>query len=249
MSEVNEIHIDTIIHGKKFHHACQPLFDLKNWQVFGYEVLLRCEFFENPELLFKHAIAKNRLFDLDTSSILNALLMYDRSIRHTKLFVNVYPSTLIHPSFHNFLDKLGDNIQFPNRNLIFEINEAEKVSDKDSLKLKQVVTFLKAKLGYTFALDDFGKGESSLQFILELEPDYVKLDKYFSVDLSISETKQNMVKLVLDFCTNNNIQLVLEGIEDSKDLAIAKAMGIHLGQGYLLGKPSPLSELFYKEGV
>lgn len=245
MSDLNEIYIDKIIQEKNFHHACQPLIDLKNRQVYGYEVLLRCEFIKNPELLFQYAIAKNKLFELDTSSIFIALSMYGdyRSIRHIKLFLNVYPSTLIHPSFHKFLDKLNNNPSL-SKKLIFEVNEAEKVSDMDSLK--KAVNLIKAKLGYTFALDDVGKGDSSLRAIIELEPDYIKLDKYFSIDLSISKRKQDMIKMILHFCQNNHIKLVLEGIEKSKDLATAKALGVHLGQGYLLGKPSHFSKLFYQ---
>nr|WP_255421885.1 diguanylate cyclase [Tepidibacillus sp. HK-1] len=69
-------------------------------------------------------------------------------------FFNVYPSTIVHPSFPDFLGKLK-SIRFSNRNIVFEINEAEKISDMGLFK--RAVHYLKDK-GYAIALDDYGKG-------------------------------------------------------------------------------------------
>lgn len=241
----NDQLLDKVVKEKVFYHVCQPLYDLNSWQVFGYEILIRSELFENPEQLFRCAKDKNRLFELDTFSIFNAVLMNDdlSRMRHMKWFLNVYPSTLVHPSFHDILNRLGDS-SLPSRNLIFELNETDAVTDMDLLK--RAVTCLKAK--YAVALDDVGKGKSTLRAIIELEPDYIKLDKFFSIDLAVSRTKQNMIRMLVDFCQESNIRLVLEGIERSKDLAVAKALGVHLGQGFLLGKPVPVSKMMYKEG-
>lgn len=240
LTEITEEILDKVMKEKNFHHVCQPLYDLKNWQVFGYEVLIRCELFENPEQLFKCAMQHNRLYELDTSSILHATLMNDHfsSMWHTKWFINVYPSTLIHPSFHSILKRLGE-ASIPGKNLVFEINEIGTETDLELLK--RAVKCLKTK--YAVALDDVGKGEATLRAIIELEPDYIKLDRYFSVGLSASAAKQKLIRTLVEFCRDSNICLVLEGIEESEDLAIAKALGIHVGQGFLLGKPAPMNRI------
>lgn len=242
MSDANGMLLEDIIRKKMFHHVFQPLYALENWDVFGYEALLRCKFFQNPESLFQLAIEKNRLYDLDCCSIYHALTSVN--VQNIKFFVNVYPSTMVHPSFPDFLEKLK-SLRFSNQNIVFEINEAEKISDMSLFK--RAVHYWKDK-GYAIALDDYGKGESSLRIIKQLHPDFVKLDRYFAMDLSVSKEKQNVIQMLVEMCQQKNIHLILEGIEEPTDLAIAKALGVHLGQGNLLGRPLPISEIHYKKG-
>jgi len=232
--------LDKVMTEKKFHHVCQPLYDLNNWQVFGYEVLIRSELFESPEELFRCAISHNRLFELDTFSILQATLMNEclSSVRHTKWFLNVFPSTLVDPAFQFVLEKLNEGT-FPEKNLVFELNEMGTETDLELLK--RAVKCLKTK--YAIALDDVGKGDATLRAIVELEPDYIKLDRYFSNGLSASEAKQKLIRKLVEFCRDSDIRLVLEGIEAPEDLAVAKSLGIHLGQGFLLGKPTPMNRI------
>jgi EAL domain-containing protein (putative c-di-GMP-specific phosphodiesterase class I) len=233
MSIANGMLLDDIIQKKQFHHVCQPIYALETWDIFGYEALLRCKFYQNPEHLFQLALEENRLYELDTCSVEHALSSVEG--KQKRLFVNIYPSTVMHSFFPNFLN----SIQSTQRKVVFEINEGEKLSDMGSLR--RAIFYLKNK-GYTVALDDFGKRESKLQTVIDLKPDFVKLDRYYSVNLAVSEKKQDMIKRLLNVCHDNNMKLILEGIEEPADLAIAKALGVHFGQGYLLGNPFPLTD-------
>lgn len=237
-SDEKRMKLEDILQKKIFQHVFQPLYELENWKVFGYEALIRCKFFESPEMLFRLAIEKNRLYDLDICSIHHALTSVNGW--YNRLFLNVYPSTMVHPSFPDVLENLK-SICFSNQNIVYEINEAEKVSDMGLLS--KVVHFLKEK-GYAIAIDDFGKGESSLQTVIELEPDFVKLDQSYAVDLSVSKKKQSEIHMLLKLCHQKNMKLILEGIEEPTDLAMAKSLGVHFGQGYLLGEPMPISEIY-----
>lgn len=230
--------IEDIIRRKRFHHVIQPIFNLETWKVFGYEALLRCEYYQNPELVFKDATNRNRLYELDTSSIFKAFT--SEGTAHKRLFINIFPSTMINPSFISFIDNLKSQ-SVSNDKVIFEINESEKVSDMRLLR--KIVTYLKKK-GFSIALDDLGKGEASLKTVKELELDFVKLDPSFPKGLYSSLKKQNDIQMLLKICETNNIKLILEGIEDARDLAIAKMLGVNFGQGYLLGKPQAINELF-----
>ena len=196
------------------------------WKI-GYEALLCCEFFQSPESLFRLAIEKNRLYDLDCYLIYHALTSVN--VRNKRFFVNVYPSTMVHLSFPVFLEKL-ESICFPNQNIVFEINEAEKVLDMGLLR--KVAFFMKDNMKdkrYAIALDDFGKGESSFKTVVELNPDFVKLDRSYAVKLSASNQKQKEIQMLLKLCQQKNMRLILEGIEDPMDVAMAKVLGIHLG--------------------
>ncbi|MBE3555114.1 MAG: EAL domain-containing protein [Thermicanus sp.] len=104
------------------------------------------------------------------------------------------------------------------------------------------VILLKEK-GYTIAIDDFGKGETSLSTALYLEPSFVKLDRYFATDLATSVNKIEVIRTLIDIFQKKKIKIVLEGIEKPIDLAMAKALGVDIGQGYLLGMPKPINEI------
>jgi len=233
-----DIDIDFIIRKKQFHHVYQPVYDLRSWEIYGVEVLIRCEFFDSAELLFQVAAKEQKLYELDTCSIHYALAIYKEYAekQNTKWFLNVFPSTLVHPCFQNFLAQISG---IPHRadHLIFEMNEAEQITDMAALK--EAVAALKARPGFAIAIDDFGNGDASIRNLVELQPKYVKLDRFFSANLSASAAKQNMVKMLVEFCRENNMHLILEGIETPKDLAAAKRLGVRLGQGFLLGKPFP----------
>ncbi|PWA12698.1 hypothetical protein DCC39_04485 [Pueribacillus theae] len=235
--------LEDIIREKNFYHVFQPLYDLENWEVLGYEALLRCKFFSNPEELFQLVKEKNRLFELDRLSILRALALLD-NFGYTTLFLNVYPSTLVHPHFPGLLEKQVDRFLL-NHTIVFEINEAEHIPDMGLLR--RTLHLLKEK-GYAIALDDFGKGESSMRSVMQLELDFVKLDRYFSTNLSGSMEKQNMIQHLLEICQQKKMLLILEGIEEPIDLAVAKVLGVHLGQGYLLKKPTSIVDLIRGRG-
>jgi EAL domain-containing protein (putative c-di-GMP-specific phosphodiesterase class I) len=231
--------VNHVISKNMFHHVFQPLYELENWCLFGYEALIRCKLPMNPEMLFRDAIQSKRIYELDTASIFNASLTY-RSSGQSKqvknLFLNVYPSTLLHPSFYNFVEKMNAHTETSRINVVFEIIESEHISNIKALR--DTITFLRS-YNLRIALDDVGKGSSTLEMILELEPDFIKLDRLFSLDLSISTSKQKMISLFVEYCKKNT-KLILEGIETPEDLAIAKFLGVNIGQGYVLGTPKLL---------
>jgi EAL domain-containing protein (putative c-di-GMP-specific phosphodiesterase class I) len=233
MSDRKGLLLEDIIQKGLFYHVFQPLYALENWHVLGYEVLLRSECTPTPEPLFRLASEKNNLYDLDCCSIYHALA--STNLRNIRLFVNVFPSTLVHHSFPDFLEKLK-GVRFSTQNIVFEINGAEKGLDIGLLR--NVVHFVKDK-GYGIALDNFGKGRTLLKVVFEIAPDFVKLDSSYTVDLSASNKKQNEIQMFLKLCERKNMKLILKGIEEATDLAIAKALGVHIGQGNILGKPLP----------
>lgn len=235
----DELILNDIIQRERFQHVFQPIFNLTTWEIMGYEALLRCDFFQNTEQLIKSAINCNRLFDIDTLSIYKALTSISNG--NEKFFVNIYPSTMMNKFFFNFLEKLkGCHLLIDN--IVFKINQTEKILDFSSLN--RMVNTIKND-GFTIALDDFGKGEITLEIVNELEPDFLKLDRCFSDGLFKSKEKQDKIQMLLEICRKKNINLVLEGIEDSRDLAIAKVLGVQLAKGFLLGEPLSLNEYYF----
>jgi EAL domain-containing protein (putative c-di-GMP-specific phosphodiesterase class I) len=229
--------IHQIIEKNDFFHCYQHLYKLECMSTIGAEFLLRTEM-GNPEFIFQLAREENKLFELDTKSIDRVFqTFFSQKEIDGLLFTNIFPSTILHSNFPSFVAYLLEHYPDSSKNVVFEIIETEKVDDEE--KLKEKVQFLK-KLGFQIAVDDVGKGWSSLCLIIELEPDFIKLDRYFSIDLANSLKKQKMIQLLLHFFEDTDTKMILEGVETSSDLLIAQELGIHFCQGYLLSKPMPL---------
>lgn len=231
--------IHELIDSEHFTHYSQDLFSTDNWEKIGEEIFLRSEI-ANPEAIFQGAKKAHRLYELETKSILKVLKAYDTKKAATKslIFINLYPSTITHPEFLNFIKKITIDFPILKSSIVFEIIETEKI--EDMVFFKERISFLK-KFGFFIAIDDFGKGWSSVSIIIELEPHYLKLDKYFSLQLSNSMLKQEMIKSLLIYSESSNVKVILEGIEMEKDLLTAQKLGIHICQGFLLSRPLPLS--------
>lgn len=222
-----------------FFHHYQPIYDIRSGKIVGYEGLFRTNDSLNPEIIFQRAKQLKLLYELDSRSIHEASVTYINAgyaSRDERLFLNVFPSTLLHPSFHTLINQIIHKKGLSSRQIIFEINENE-ITDFERLK-KEI--FMLRNQGFRFAIDDLGKGNSTIQYIIEFNPDVVKLDKYFMIDFTNSLQKQTVVKYIFQYCEKFAIDLIVEGVEDHKSLALLKEMGIGYAQGYLLGKPALL---------
>lgn len=219
------------------HHVIQPIKNICNNRVYGYEFLLRSKTCENPELLFSLATKQNQLVQLDKKSIFHILdTVKGKNIEGYILFINIFPSTLLDSQFPVQLQQIMLETNLQPSSIALEISEAESI--QDTSLLKEICSQLKGQ-GFLIAIDDFGKGGASIKSILELEPNLVKVDRYISNNLAQSPKKQGIIQLLLDFLKNES-NLILEGFESEEDIMMAKKLGVSFGQGFYLGKPKPI---------
>lgn len=222
-------------------HVFQPIYNLKTWEIYGFEILLRSRAFPNIEDLFRNSREKNQLNNLDMYSIKTAL--QNSSHLHSTqalLFINIFPSTIIQSSFLSYFESVLKERKLLRKKIVFEINESkEEEYILESETFENTIKCLK-DFGVSIALDDVGKEAASLKRIIELKPEMVKLDKYFSCNLSKSKEKQRLISFFVDYCYKN-YKFILEGLETEDDLAMSKYLGVEYGQGYILQRPSELS--------
>ena len=119
--------------------------------------------------------------------------------------------------------------------VVLEITEHERVSDMD--RRAKVVEEVR-DMGMSLALDDFGDGRSSLRLWSQLKPEFVKIDKYFTKDISRHADMLKTIQALQQIGAIFNTGLVAEGIETLEDLRVLRDLGIPDGQGYLLGLPT-----------
>jgi len=151
------------------------------------------------------------------------------------LFVNTHPSEL--KDMRRLMMGLTKALNtFRPHKLVLEIHE-DGVSDLK--KMHALQSDLKA-LGVGLAYDDFGAGQSRLQEMVEVPPDYVKFDMSLIRDIdTASSAKREMVQSLVTFAKNTGITTLAEGVETQSELDVCQEMGFELIQGYLFGKPKP----------
>lgn len=235
--------VKEIIMNHLFTNVFQPIYRLSNKELIGYESLLRCPFVSSPDELFIKASEQGDIYNLDIASIANSLkdfaLYYTNAYPYNVfLSVNVYPATVAMPFFPQVLEQLAKHTSLINQQIVLEISESEKISNFD--RVLKNINLLK-ELGFQIALDDLGKGDCSLQLLLEIAPQIIKLDRSFSKNLVNDHKKQKMVASATQLF-NDNVKIVLEGIETEEDFQCARWLGVPYGQGYYLAKPQRLTE-------
>lgn len=224
------------VFGNCITHWFQPIYQLNNSNIMGYEALMRdaSQPHTSPVDIFKEADKIGLRNTLDRISIKSATELFaDES---NLLFLNVFPSTLLE---ENFLSWWDENISY-SKPVVLELLENEPINNWEALK--EITKNLQAR-GIRIAADDMGGGYSFFQQWIELTPEYIKLDRYFARNLSISSQKQKTVMSLIDLFSDTT-KIIIEGIETKEDLCAAELLGILYAQGFLFGKPSPKEDIF-----
>lgn len=154
--------------------------------------------------------------------------------------VNISAQDLLDEEFTNRTRALLKVHELSNTDISFELTESVIVQDPE--KSIQQMQALRDE-GFSLAIDDFGTGYSSLSYITRLPVDTIKIDKCFVIPLATSEGEQSICKAVLNLASNFNMQVVAEGVEDMKSMAMLKKWGCKYAQGYHISRPIPASEL------
>ena len=145
------------------------------------------------------------------------------------LFVNAGPSTLAHPEALELRDSLSAR-------LVVEVTEQEAVDDYEFLR--RCLGKWLAK-GVRLAVDDAGAGYSSLRHVVELSPDYLKLDRELVRGIDEDPTRQALMRAVVAFAREVGTSVIAEGVETQGELGALRDAHVHLVQGYLLARPAP----------
>ena len=212
--------------------AFQPIVSLLRGQAFGHEALARPMTAAGepirPDELFRWARASGEADALDQfvlDRILSELAAWPP--RDTPLFLNVLPISL-----PLVTDWLLNQTHVPPRLLVLELLE-ETTAGPD---LGRWLSRLR-RHGYRIAVDDVGAGYSSLTRLVEVRPDFAKIDLALVRHIDVDPVKFSLVDATARFARMNGIQLIAEGVETPAELNTLRELGIELAQGYLLGRP------------
>lgn len=121
--------------------------------------------------------------------------------------------------------------------LVLEVTETAMMNQLDAGQRFAVKV---NALGCQLALDDFGTGFASLSYLKRIPARLLKIDIEFVRDLASSETDERLVRGIIGIAREFEQTTIAEGVEDEATLVRLRELGVHLGQGYLFGRPEPI---------
>ena len=222
-------HILDIISRNAFHPVFQPIVDMEMSTVVGFEALTRFADGISPDRRFSEAAAVGLGGELEMAT-LNAVLAAAEGLPQAAwLSLNVSPALIMAGQ------PLRDLVDGTERRIVLEVTEHAEIPDYAAFRAAVARLGAKAEL----AVDDAGAGFASLRHILELRPAFVKLDRSLIEGLESDEARQAMIVGLHHFTRSTGCRLIAEGIETEAELEILRTLDIALGQGYILGRPTP----------
>jgi len=214
-----------------FHPVFQPIVDLKNDRVFGYEALTRFEDGTAPDEQFAAAEVVGLSLALEAATLRAAIAAADLG---PGLFLNLNVS----PALVLEGNAIRSLVRGARHRLVLEITEHSAITDYDAFH--RAVAALPRSV--CLAVDDAGAGFASFRHILELQPTFVKLDRSLVAEIDRDPAKQALVAGMRQFARSTGCRLVAEGVETESERTALVRLGIRLAQGYLLGRPGPLPD-------
>ncbi|MFH1060125.1 MAG: GGDEF domain-containing protein [Pseudomonadota bacterium] len=221
----------------------QPIMDLREGHVFGWEALARGpeeSYFHSPQMLFDFAEEVGSVFTLERVCREQALAGLGQMGQGQKLFLNIHPRTLGDPAFRPgetmvLLERYG----LSPHNVVFEITERHPI--KDFTLFHRTLDHYRSQ-GYLVAIDDVGTGYSGLTSLAKVRPDFIKVDMSLIRGIDINPVARALLETLVTFADKIGCAIVAEGIETDTELTSIMAMGVHYGQGFHLGRPAAPKE-------
>jgi diguanylate cyclase (GGDEF)-like protein/PAS domain S-box-containing protein len=152
--------------------------------------------------------------------------------------INIAGQTLGDSEFLEFVVDCFDHTGATPSDICFEVTESSVVANLDHAR--RFIAVLHG-MGCEFALDDFGSGLSSFSTLKTLPMDYLKIDGSFIRNLAEDTVNQAMVAAMIELSRSLNFRIVAEQVEDQLSLDAVTKMGIDFVQGFVIGRPQPLS--------
>ncbi|MEO6950982.1 MAG: EAL domain-containing protein [Polyangia bacterium] len=213
--------------------AYQPIVHAGTRLPFAEEALCRADdpLFRNPTVLFDAAIQRGAIWRLGRLVRSIAPRALEKLPPDRLVFVNLHPAEVSDPELERSIDPLLAS------RIVFELTERGAIGDFD--KFREQIDKLRA-LGFRIALDDLGAGYASLNAVALLEPDFLKIDMTIVRGIEESLSRTRLVRRIVEFADDQGIRVIAEGVETEAEAEAVQALGCHLMQGYLFGRPRAL---------
>ena len=223
----------------------QPLFDLREQQIVGYEALLRWDHPQRgnipPGEFIPLAEETGLIVPISDWVLRTACREAAGWVEPHMVAVNLSAVQFSQTNVVAAVKAALDEADLSPHRLELEITESLLMSNTESVladlhRLRH--------LGVSIAMDDFGTGYSSLAYLWRFPFDKLKIDRSFITDLETDPKVSEIVRTIISLGQTLNLAVTAEGIETSEQASALTKQGCDLGQGFYLGRPTPAADLF-----
>lgn len=211
------------------HVVYQPIIDLTQPRVVGYEALTRFGDKVRPDHRLSDARSVGILDEIELALFKLAVDSSSELPSDAWISINLSATVLVANP------ELGNITGNTSRQLVIEVTEHEPILDYQ--EVRRAISSLQGQP--LLSIDDAGAGYASLRHIFELSPSFVKLDREWVSGIDSDPIRQSLVDALVSFSQRSGAMLIAEGIETRPELHTLVKAGVNLGQGYLLGRPMP----------
>lgn len=216
----------------------QPQHDLQSGRTYGFEALARWNSPVlgpvNPDSFIKVAEASGLIRKVTPILLLKTLEMVQDWPEHLHVSFNLSGHDLMSPvAVSEILDLVKQSGIAPQR-IEFEITETAMMADID--QARRSIERMTA-LGCRLALDDFGSGYSSFNYLHQLAVNKIKIDRSFVTPLLKDASASKIIRTIINLGHSLDLDCVVEGVETLAELDLLKSMKARFIQGYIFGKP------------
>lgn len=220
--------------GFDFGFAYQPIFDLRDHSVYAREALVRGPNGESAASVLAQVDEKNR-YRFDQACRVKAIRGASELGLSERISINFLPNAIYRPELCiRTTIAAAQKHQFPLDRIIFEVTEGERV--EDGPWFAEILREYK-RCGFKTAIDDFGAGYAGLKLLADFQPDIIKVDMELVRNIDRNRARQVIVRNLVSLCADLGIEVIAEGVETGAERDFLLDSGIHLMQGYLLGRP------------
>jgi EAL domain-containing protein (putative c-di-GMP-specific phosphodiesterase class I) len=226
----------------------QPEVDLQTGKILSVEALLRWKHPSRglllPEEFISVAEDSGLIVELG-DFVLDEALRIVRRLRDLgwadlRVAVNISGRQIMLPHFADRVINCLKDHQLPGQALIVEITESMVLHDLENAV--QVLRHLKRQ-GIDAAIDDFGKGYSSLNHLHQLPVEFIKIDQSFVFEADVARESETIIRAIVAMAQSLGLKTIAEGIERSSQQTLLTHLGCDIGQGFLYSKPLPYGRL------
>jgi EAL domain-containing protein (putative c-di-GMP-specific phosphodiesterase class I) len=227
--------ISSVIDSGQFSIVYQPIWNMRSRQAVGFECVARFSASPRrpPNEWFAEAAEVGLGTVLELAAIRAALVALSSLPAPLHLAINASVETILSGEFPSALQGL------PLGRIVLEITEHSEVENYE--RLLDVLQPLRQG-GLRLAVDDAGAGYSSLRHILNLQPDFIKLDMHLIRHIDLDPARRALASALIAFARDTNSSIIAEGVETASEFATLQTLGVEQAQGYFLARPMPLEQ-------
>lgn len=225
----------------------QPIYSLNTKKYIGLEALSRGLYngeIVSPYFLFEYAKKDGNVLTLDRICREKAMRAFSAESSAPSLFINFETSVLngLTSGTGEILRTAAENHISP-QNIVIELNESRV---KDSYNLMMFVDFYRSK-GFLIALDNVSAGLDTLNRIMLINPDIIKIDRAIVSQIENNKYNQEVFRSVINTAKQIGAMTVAEGVETVDEVITCMILGVDYFQGFYFQKPEQFNYLFTNE--